>query len=196
MELTRTRIREAASRVFFEQHYDRTTMDQIAAAAQVQRSTVYMHFKDKTAILAAIVEDYLPRARKVMERLPGPSPSHTEIEQWIETVAKFWRQEKVAATILQEVGREAPGLPSLRELATELYQGLARNVPAFADLDEALVELSDKRSHAEMLIFQLTFTCNQALSRSDKQHVAALRRLTAEAFAVFIEKYRPKATER
>jgi AcrR family transcriptional regulator len=50
-EETRTRIAETGLRLFVSQGYVETTIDQIAAAADVGRRTVFRHFPTKEAIL-------------------------------------------------------------------------------------------------------------------------------------------------
>ena len=76
---TRARICEAANQLFFERGFPLVTMEQIAAAADIQRSTLYLHFREKDEILAAIAEDYTAKVRAVVAQLPGPVPSLEEI---------------------------------------------------------------------------------------------------------------------
>ena len=53
-ELTRQRIIDAARTVFLTRGVSRTTLEHIAAEAQVTRGAVYWHFKNKTDIFYAI----------------------------------------------------------------------------------------------------------------------------------------------
>ncbi len=50
---TRQRIAEIALRLFLEKGYDETTLDEIAAAADVSRRTIFHYFDGKDAILLA-----------------------------------------------------------------------------------------------------------------------------------------------
>ncbi|MAL99184.1 TetR/AcrR family transcriptional regulator [Hydrocarboniclastica marina] len=50
----RESILDAAERTFFEKGYERTSMDEIAKAAQLSRALLYVYFKDKSAILRSI----------------------------------------------------------------------------------------------------------------------------------------------
>ncbi len=52
---TRQRLIEAALRLFQDQGYDDTTVEQIAAAAQVAKGTFFNYFETKEAILPALV---------------------------------------------------------------------------------------------------------------------------------------------
>ena len=53
---TRRRIIDQAARLFTEQGYAATTLDQIAAAADVAVQTVYFHFRNKATVLKEVVD--------------------------------------------------------------------------------------------------------------------------------------------
>ncbi len=60
-QLTRTKILNAAERLFYERGVARTTLLDIAKAAGLTRGAIYWHFDDKGALLRAIAErDCLP----------------------------------------------------------------------------------------------------------------------------------------
>ena len=54
-EETRSRILDAAERVFSEHGVSRTSLEDIARAAGVTRGAIYWHFKDKSDLFAAMV---------------------------------------------------------------------------------------------------------------------------------------------
>jgi TetR/AcrR family acrAB operon transcriptional repressor len=54
-EETRSRILDAAERVFSESGVSRTSLEDIAQAAGVTRGAIYWHFKDKIDLVAAMV---------------------------------------------------------------------------------------------------------------------------------------------
>jgi len=56
---TRERIRGSALRLFREQGYDATTVDQIAAAADVTPADFERHFATKDAAIMSVVDDPL-----------------------------------------------------------------------------------------------------------------------------------------
>jgi len=55
-ELTRKRILESAYRLFRRRGYSRVSMDEIAAAAQLTKRTLYHHFRSKDDLLARVLE--------------------------------------------------------------------------------------------------------------------------------------------
>jgi AcrR family transcriptional regulator len=97
---TRARICEAANRLFFEKGFSLVTMEQVALAADIQRSTLYLHFREKDDILAAIADDYTSKLRKVVARLPGPAPTRAEIAIWVSEFATFVSEERAATELL------------------------------------------------------------------------------------------------
>ncbi len=97
---TRSRICDAANQLFFERGFPLVTMEQIAAAADIQRSTLYLHFREKDEILAAIADDYTAKLRVVVSRLPGPEPTREELRLWVDEFAIFVSGECAATELL------------------------------------------------------------------------------------------------
>lgn len=79
----RAGILSAASRLFSRHGYRRTTFDEIAAASGSSVATVYKHFKNKEALVVAILEPDLDaievRAREVIAR-PAADPGHSMVQ--------------------------------------------------------------------------------------------------------------------
>jgi AcrR family transcriptional regulator len=97
---THARICDMASDLFFDHGFAAVTMDEIAKAAEIRRSTLYLHFRDKDEILTAIAEDYTSKLRPVIARLPGPAPTRTEIAHWVDAFAGFVSEERAATEML------------------------------------------------------------------------------------------------
>jgi len=74
-EPTRSRILDAAYRLFRRQGYNRVSMDEIAAAAKLTKRTLYHHFRSKDQLLADVLQaqnDLALRAFKTFgDRLSG-----------------------------------------------------------------------------------------------------------------------------
>jgi AcrR family transcriptional regulator len=69
---TRAAIQEHAVRLFTEQGYDATTVEQIAAAAEVSPATFFRYFKTKEDVV--IEDDYDPMLVAVLEAAPADLP--------------------------------------------------------------------------------------------------------------------------
>jgi AcrR family transcriptional regulator len=166
-ELTRSRIRDAARELFYEQGYYATTMDQIAVAAGVRRSTLYFHFKDKGEIVRQIAEDYAPKARAVMRRLPGPTPTRAEIERWMGQVVDFVRAERAPTVLFRDItGSPVQAQIAMSTLADDLIETMAETHPAFRAAYEPGPGQAVARARAELVMRELTRVCLRT-SRED-----------------------------
>jgi AcrR family transcriptional regulator len=70
-------IVQAAIRVFLENGYASTSMNRVAAEADVIKATIYSHFKDKEELFAAIIEEV------TFKRMQADTP---EFEQLLHTL--------------------------------------------------------------------------------------------------------------
>lgn len=132
---TRARICDAAAALFFKRGFAVVTMEQIAAAADIQRSTLYLHFREKDEILAAIAEDYTAKLRPVIARLSGPVPTREELGQWVDEFATFVSDERAATELLVSLSH----LPNAPQPALEFGQALlAMMAELLAAIREAL----------------------------------------------------------
>ncbi len=67
----RAEILDAASALFSERGYDRTSVAAIASRAQITKNTVYWYFDDKDALLVAVISRAVRRARERWEAAPA-----------------------------------------------------------------------------------------------------------------------------
>ena len=185
-DLTRSRIKNAARDLFYESHYDTTTMDEIAVAAGLRRSTLYLHYKDKARILDEIVADYTPRAQAVLATLPGPAPSLPSVQRWIRKVADFVATERVPLSIILEMRRDRTYSKALDELTFELIAAMGANNEVFSEASRAKVDPM-LRAKGLLLFQELTFTCEQFLDAPDDARSKALIKVTAQHFHAFLQ---------
>ncbi|EMR04358.1 TetR family transcriptional regulator [Cesiribacter andamanensis] len=68
-EETRQRLLEAGMQVFLERGFDKASLEEIAQQVDMTRGAVYWHFKDKQALLEALLEQKLQPARQQLEGL-------------------------------------------------------------------------------------------------------------------------------
>lgn len=64
-------ILAAAETLFAHHGYDGASVDEIAAAAQVNKATIYYYFKSKQAILDNLIEDFMQEMRDHLVRILG-----------------------------------------------------------------------------------------------------------------------------
>ena len=67
-ERKRRAITEAATQVFLDKGYDRTSMDDVAARAKVSKPTVYNHFADKERLFSEIVRTTTDRLDSILAK--------------------------------------------------------------------------------------------------------------------------------
>ena len=184
-DLTRGRIKSAARKLFYDNHYDSTTMDEIALAAGLRRSTVYLHYKDKAEILADVIAEYTPKARGVLATLPGPHPSLQQLNLWVGQVAIFVAKERVPLSIILELRRTHEDTDALEKLTRELLAGLGENNSPFreASREDAGAKL---RARGLMLLQELTYACEIHLDDTDDARGNAMLEVAAEDFFAFL----------
>ncbi len=147
---TRARICEAAGRLFFEAGFGAVTMEHIALASGIQRSTLYLHFREKDEILAAIAEDYTAKLREVIAMLPGPVPTRAEIAEWVDHFAAFVTEERAATELLVSLSH----LPKAPAAAVAFGQALkammAQQVAAFRSAQQPGQTLAEAQAISVM----------------------------------------------
>jgi AcrR family transcriptional regulator len=160
---TRQRICDAARTLFGEQGYAATTMEQIAAKTGAQRATIYNHFRDKNDILAAIAEDYLSRLIELIEELPGPVPSRTQIEEWVRKVVAFTLDQKMPTVLLMNLNDSIDVPETIEIVGDREIEAFARRLPAFARAVHAGPGQGLARARATAVLRQLGWACLHAM---------------------------------
>lgn len=79
----RDTILNAAETLFFQEGYDRCSMDKIAQAAQLSRALLYVYFKDKAAIMRGIM---LRSAKAIQQRFVEAIASSSVGAEQIENI--------------------------------------------------------------------------------------------------------------
>jgi AcrR family transcriptional regulator len=184
-DLTRSRIKNAARELFYEHHYDATTMDEIAAAAGLRRSTLYLHYKDKAEILADIIAEYTPKHRAILARIPGPQPTLKQLQRWVRDVANFVARERIPLSIILEIRHNKASVQALEKLTSELLEGLGEKSPKFKEAARANAG-QILRARAVILLQQLTYACQVNLDDQGGARGKAFLAVTAEDFAAFL----------
>ncbi len=128
---TYARICDVANELFFERDFNSVTMEEIAKAAGIRRSTLYLHFRDKEAILDAIAKTFTAKLWPVIELLPGPEPTREQIDVWLGEFAKFVSTERAATELLVSLGHMSKTYPAVMEFGDALLRMMAERLSAF-----------------------------------------------------------------
>lgn len=127
-------ILAAAEKVFVEQGYGASTMEEIARAAEMSKKTLYQFFSDKESVFSALMQsEDMPEFPEIEPREGGMSPEL--LRDTLVTVTRFILDAR-HVELFRLVIAEAPNHP---ELATSFYNNY---IERFGDtLRDRLAEL-------------------------------------------------------
>lgn len=183
----RARIMEGALKVFLAYGFSRTTMDDIARAAELSRPALYLIFRNKTDIYRAIAQCVLDRSLEVArQELAGPGSLVERLDRFV-TNALYCLMKDI---------EEAPHGPEILDMRTSLAGDIiaewrSRIDALVANAIEAEAQASgidlgarnvDALSLAQMLLDALEGMKPRVSNPDD--HLAAAKRLVRVIAAV------------
>lgn len=128
-EFKRQRILEEARDLFFDQGYDATTLDAIAASLNVTKPFLYSYFKNKSDILSAICEIGIARSIEAFDEalaMPlGPAEKLRLIVEKVTTII-ILKQKYIVVYQRQDKNLEPPAAKHLLNLRRDFDLRLAR----------------------------------------------------------------------
>ena len=197
--LKRRTILSAGRDLFLSNGYQGTSVDQIAASAEVSKQTVYKHFGDKHELLLAIVDTalqatvtpFLDRIRVLADTI--------DLEADMTALAADYLRAVLAEPVVQLrrlVVGEANRVPELARLYYD--QAPARTLAAFAECfavlhDRGLLQIPEATCAAEHFAFLVVGRCiDQALFCGGPEVLTAIDvdRHVGAAVHVFLAAYR------
>ncbi len=193
----RRAITEAATTLFLRQGYQGTSMDEIAALAQVSKQTVYKHFADKEQLFSAIILGITNRAEAFAQAVPLLLQDTDNLEQALRTLARRYIRSVITPPVLQlrrlviaEAGRFPALARAYYERAPErVIAALASALQQLAD--HGRVRLDDPLLAANHLAFLiLAIPLDRAMFCGDESVTAAeLDRCADAGVRVFLAAY-------
>ena len=196
----RAAILSAARELFLTDGFDRTSVDAIAARAEVSKRTVYDYFGDKQTLLQAVVDgvgqSLIATIRRILDdTLTGPAEA-AQLEDVLVTFSMRIATDMLGsaehATLRRLVRAQSSHLPDQGEnpMADTPDEALAERFAAFADA--GLLDVPDARLAADQFI-ALAF--GVALNRYGTANAAEdtrVRPLIVEGVRTFLRAYRAK----
>lgn len=140
---TRTRILDAAERLFAEQGFDATSLRQVTAAAGTNLAAVNYHFGAKAALLPAVVariiEPVSVRQRERLEELEASTTAPTVeelVEAFVTPITELFAQRDRGPTLARMFARILgdPGAHMRQMMTGETQYTAERYEGAFAQL--------------------------------------------------------------
>ncbi|AEW96220.1 MULTISPECIES: acyl-CoA-like ligand-binding transcription factor [Streptomycetaceae] len=135
---TRRAIRQAAFRLFERQGYEATTIEQIAAAAEVSPSTFFRYFPAKEDVV--LTDEYDPVADELRDRPAGESPVASLRHAVVQPLRRMTADDREELLHRLRLARQIPGLRarmgeatagSARQLVTVLAERAGRSPDDF-----------------------------------------------------------------
>lgn len=154
-------ILDGAMRVFLEQGYVGTTMDRVAAAAEVSKPTIYSHFHNKETLFNALIEQWVQKTKwaVVLPEMLQPSavPPETVLRQIansiLDSCIDSFEKMTFIRLILGESGRfPALGRAFVQHVDKPLLDVLTQYLSVCPELD-----LPDSQAAAHMFVGSLVF---------------------------------------
>jgi AcrR family transcriptional regulator len=105
---THARIQSEAMRLFFERGFEATTLDEIAAAADVSRRTLFHYFASKEEIVFSTKADFPALIAEAIGRRPADEPLLDMVENALIDLAE--RHQSIQARNLAKLIRDTPAL--------------------------------------------------------------------------------------
>jgi TetR/AcrR family transcriptional repressor of mexJK operon len=177
----RLTILSAGRDLFLTNGYQGTSVDQIAASAEVSKQTVYKHFGDKQELLLAIVNNALEgTVAPLLERIRALADA-ADLEADLTALAADYLRAVLQEPVVQLrrlVVGEANRVPELAQLYYD--QAPARALAAFADCFSALhkrglLHVPEPAVAAEHFAFLIVGRCiDQALFCGGPQVLASV----------------------
>lgn len=186
--LTRERIQNAARELFYTSGYSAVTIEQIAAAAGTRRSTLYTHFRDKEDILDAIGQQYAAELIELIQRLPGPRPTRTQIEAWMAQMAHFVASKPAPTILFSSLGLMVDVPQPLEGLGDRLFVALSQQLAVLKPASRSKRSQALARERARAILRQLVAACvKQARASSSAEETAAAFQVTGDMIEFFMQ---------
>ncbi|MFH8484074.1 TetR/AcrR family transcriptional regulator [Streptomyces longisporoflavus] len=194
----RAAILAAARELFLADGFDRTSVDAVAARAEVSKRTVYDYFGDKRTLLQAVVdavgESMITTIRRTLDDTLTGLAGGADLEDALVTFSMRIATDMLGsaeyATLQRLVRAESGNLPhrGYNSMADTPDEAIAERFAAFADA--GLLHAPDPRLAADQFI-ALTF--GVALDRLGSANAAEdsrVRPLVVEGVRTFLRAYR------
>ena len=132
---TRKALARAAVRLFWERGYDATTVDDIAAAANVSRRTFFRYFKSKDEVFIVDPEGKLEAMRIALAEGPPDEPTLDALRRGaLAMTAAYWEPE-LSRDIIALMEREPTMMAAAMAYQVRWVDALARELAVDMGVD-------------------------------------------------------------
>jgi AcrR family transcriptional regulator len=161
--LTRNRIIDSARRAFAENGYASTSIDDIVRVAGVSRGTFYLHFKNRSEVLAELFQvGHLDAATELARRMGEiEEVDLASIESWISDFIALYEDTKdVLAAWYQGDPRERKELALVRDkFSSQFLEVLGKQIVDLRSKQRRRTTADEARLRAFLIFVQLERFC-------------------------------------
>lgn len=102
-DITRSKILEVAEKLFSMKGFDGTSVSEIALSANVNKATIYYHFKDKQDIIVSLFQNIMEELDAHVEQSDNNLINKTDVKSVIKNEILFLEnKKKILAVMLME----------------------------------------------------------------------------------------------
>jgi AcrR family transcriptional regulator len=204
-EWKRKNIMDAAKKEFLEQGLEGSTMDSIAARAEISKGAIYLQFKDKEDLMMAILEDSFGNLRdRVAENISSQALGLAQLREMFNAYIAFCNQNKedfffthFADHLLGSIKKDVSDTNPLFNLLGDMVSLVEQNLRAGIDQGVVRKDLDPKKT--AVIIIQMVSSFFQRLSKAgaeiEKFHGYSQQDLITSTFEFFVCSIKEKREE-
>jgi AcrR family transcriptional regulator len=118
---TRAAILDAAARLFWEQGYQATSVGDVANAAGVSLGTVYQYFRDRSDLVAALLQTHVTRMLGQTDAVWRASEGRAGLYRVLHNFVAFYAEQAEMARVWEEVCHLDDDLAELRRALSRVF---------------------------------------------------------------------------
>jgi AcrR family transcriptional regulator len=139
-EKTRTQLTDAAFRLFAEQGFDGTTIEQIVDQVEVSPRTFFRYFDSKEDVVIGFFDDIGQELRDLLEARPAEEAPFTAVSEALRSLADMYIADESRVVAAKRLSHETPSirarlLDKHARWENGLTEGLGRRMEVDPDRD-------------------------------------------------------------
>ena len=144
--LAQATIEEAALRLFQQQGYERTSIQDIADAVMMSPRTFFRYFASKEEVLLGPMHTTLSDGLRSLQQVASTESPHAALSATFTSLAGLYQQQRTSFLLRYQVATQTPSLASIY-----LFQ-LAETEPAFCNALCSHLESATNRNEIRFLV--------------------------------------------
>jgi AcrR family transcriptional regulator len=144
--LAQTTIEETALRLFQQQGYEQTTIQEIADAVMMSPRTFFRYFASKEEVLSGPMHTIQSEGLRFLQQVAPTESPHAALRATFEHLASQYQQQRASFLIRYQVVMQIPSIASIYIFA------LMKTEPALCDALRSHLEAATNRNKIRFLV--------------------------------------------